>query len=333
MEQLSLFGESGDTSEQQMPSTIPQWVQVGDIWQMGGHKLLCGNATDRQHVARLFGDEHYDFCYVDPPYGIGFDEWDKPLENVPGLIALITEYLKPGGFFALAHQLPHALDWLVALRNSSLRFKDHIAWVKRVATTNSTPLHRSHESLFVYSSAPHSDYYMVKGAYTDVKLPGLLFDLITIESIKRYISDLHLKLRRGHGKQASPITRGNDETYWYMDKAGSSLSSEQVNFTNVWSFLPEGHNQKSGKIKLHPTRKPVLLLQRLLNLCTHDDSLIYDPFLGSGTTIIAAQVVGKRRVYGCEISPEYCDLILARWEQHTGQKATLAERISLEDAS
>jgi DNA modification methylase len=70
---------------------------------------------------------------------------------------------------------------------------------------------------------------------------------------------------------------------------------------------------------LHPTEKPVSLLAEIIGWTV---GLVFDPFLGSGTTLIAAEQLG-RKCYGMEISPQYCDVIVARWEKLTGQKAVL----------
>ena len=78
--------------------------------------------------------------------------------------------------------------------------------------------------------------------------------------------------------------------------------------------------QKSDtKSRVHPNQKPVQLVAELLALV---GGIIYDPFLGSGTTLIASEQLG-RRCYGMEISPQYCDVIVKRWETLTGKKAEL----------
>jgi DNA modification methylase len=94
--------------------------------------------------------------------------------------------------------------------------------------------------------------------------------------------------------------------------------------STVWEMTqpkdPYGH---SGEDKTpHPTQKPVEAMARPMR--NHEHELIYDPFLGSGTTLIAAEQLG-RKCYGMEISPAYCDVIVKRWENLTGRKAELAK--------
>ena len=79
---------------------------------------------------------------------------------------------------------------------------------------------------------------------------------------------------------------------------------------------------KPTSSKLHPTMKPVELLEKLVNNSSLKVELLFDPFLGSGSTLIAAEKT-NRICYGMEISPHYCDVIVKRWEEFTGNKASL----------
>jgi DNA modification methylase len=87
--------------------------------------------------------------------------------------------------------------------------------------------------------------------------------------------------------------------------------------TDVWAMSTPGVTERHG----HPTPKPVALIAKLVSAHSRNDDLVADPFLGSGTTLIAAEQLG-RKCYGMEISPQYCDVIVKRWETLTGRKAT-----------
>jgi len=95
--------------------------------------------------------------------------------------------------------------------------------------------------------------------------------------------------------------------------------------STVWDMTqPKDPYGRSGEDKTpHPTQKPVEAMARPMR--NHDHQIVYDPFLGSGTTLIAAEQLG-RKCYGMEISPAYCDVIVKRWETLTGQKAKLEKR-------
>lgn len=305
--------------------THPVEVHPGDIWQLGRHRLLCGDSTNAQDVERLLQGEQYDLCFADPPYGIGFDKWDVPLANIQEFVMWCIASLSSQGFFALTHQLPRCLEWLNVLECSALQFKDHVVWVKRANSIVATPLFRTHESLFIYGFK-NGKYVETKGLYADVKTPGILCDVVSIEAISRHISDLQLKIKRGYGS-LTPITDDRHASFDGKFNMRGDSSPEYTNFTNVWSFLPEHRKKRNGRPDNHPTAKPVLLVERLLALCSSFESNIYDPFAGSGVTFIAAEnMPGERCVYGCEISPTYCETIIHRWQDTTAQQAQLVER-------
>ena len=90
-----------------------------------------------------------------------------------------------------------------------------------------------------------------------------------------------------------------------------------ANFTDVWQMTAPKGEERHG----HPTPKPVELISKLVSAHSRPGDLVADPFLGSGTTLIAAEKLG-RKCYGMEISPAYCDVIVKRWENLTGKKAT-----------
>jgi DNA modification methylase len=302
----------------------PITVKRGDIWQLGKHRLLCGDSTNAQDVARLLSGEKVDLIFADPPYGIGIDTWDIAIADVPAFFTLMIDNLKHGGFFAFTHQMPYMVAWLAALESTPLRYKDHIAWVKRHASAPGAALMRSHESLFIYSNGKAS-YHKTSGCYTDVKLPGVMFDVIAIESVKVYINDLHAKLNGDPDRM-----RRTPEHSKYMLNGGykgyqgvpgvSDRSPEYCNFTNVWSFVPENQRKRLQHDDKHTTGKPTLLMARLLELTTFERATVFDAFLGSGTTLISAEQT-NRRCYGCELSEVYCAAIIDRWQQHTGRKA------------
>jgi DNA modification methylase len=94
---------------------------------------------------------------------------------------------------------------------------------------------------------------------------------------------------------------------------GAEICGKRIG--SVWSF-----GKDAAASYMHPTQKPVALAGEAIDKTTHAADLVYDPFLGSGTTLIAAEQLG-RKCYGMEISPQYCDVIVKRWETLTGKKA------------
>jgi DNA modification methylase len=96
---------------------------------------------------------------------------------------------------------------------------------------------------------------------------------------------------------------------------GAEICGKRIG--SVWSF-----GKDAAASYMHPTQKPIALAAEAIDKTTHKQNLVYDPFLGSGTTLIAAEQLG-RKCYGMEISPQYCDVIVKRWETLTGKQAEL----------
>jgi len=90
-------------------------------------------------------------------------------------------------------------------------------------------------------------------------------------------------------------------------------------------FGIQGLEQQDDRHRLHPTQKPLQVISFILEKYGESSSIVADPYLGSGTTLIACERTGHI-CYGCELSPAYCDIVIARWERHTGQSATLLSR-------
>lgn len=112
-------------------------------------------------------------------------------------------------------------------------------------------------------------------------------------------------------------TFSTDHEIAFVFNRGAELCGKRIG--SVWSFGKDS----AGDYK-HPTQKPVALAAEAIDKTTRVGCLVYDPFLGSGTTLIAAEQL-NRKCYGMEISPQYCDVIIKRWEDFTGNKAELAE--------
>jgi len=301
-----------------LPLAVARRVQRGDVWACGAHRVCCGDSADPATVARLFAGKRAAMCFADPPYGMGIDAWDVPLKDIPAWLSLVASHLTPTAFLLVCQQMPYALAWLNALQASAFRYRDHVVWVKRNITGVALPLPRSHESIYVYSVGRKATYYQTKGRYEDVKLPGVLVDVTTLEGMDRHIKDLRAKV---NGTSTPIHDNGYHHKKYAYYPVDSDRSSEMACYTNVWSFLPEHVKHRNGDHAQHATAKPVLLVERALALCSPAGAIVYDPFLGSGTTLIAAQHTGHV-AYCCELSATHCDLALARWEAETGQHAT-----------
>lgn len=244
----------------------------GDLWELGRHRLLCGDATNETDVLRLMEGERAACLWTDPPYGVEYvgkttdalTIENDGAEELPALLrgafALAGRVLEPGAPYYVAHPAgPLAVEFALAIRDLGWRVHEGLVWVKDVFVLGHSDYHFQHEPL-LYGWTPG---------------PG----------------------RSGRGR--------HEGSRWYGDDAQSSVLQ-----------VPRPRRSED-----HPTSKPVELVARCLLNSTRAGDLVYEPFAGSGSTLIACEQLG-RVCRAIEIAPRYADVIVARWEALTGGKAT-----------
>jgi site-specific DNA-methyltransferase (adenine-specific) len=249
--------------------------------------------SDCFDVLQQIPDNSIDAVITDPPYGIGLAKWDSIID-----IPLFTREVKrvTNGFYCFFGQMPTMVNWINEA-SQVMQYKDHIAWIKR-QVTQCNGLQRSHESIFVYKHKG-VNYFNTKGKYEDVKVPGILFDVVSIESIQRHLQDLKGRLKGNinpwvHNGKSQETYQGRFDT---RIKPIGARSPDTVNFTNVWSFLPPTHTNRNNKVKFqHPTQKPIEVVKRLIELTTPPGGTVLDPFCGSGTTALACKELGRNYI-------------------------------------
>jgi hypothetical protein len=221
-------------------------TKTGDLFALGDHRLLCGDCTSADNVARLMDGDEIGVVATDPPYGI----------NLP------TNYATRGrGKIAKAKDYPPVVgddkpfdpDFIITLN------KPAIIWGA---------------NYFCQSLPPSSGW--------------LVWDK----------------------KRPEGIDQADCELAW----------SNCIKGARIIQYQWHGCMREGNDILQHPTQKPVQVIVWSLSFTWVPTGIILDPFLGSGTTLIAAEQLG-RKCYGMEISPAYCDVIIQRWENLTGKKA------------
>jgi len=246
-------------------------TQPGDLWLLGEHRLLCGDSTNTDHVARLLEDRKPKLMVTDPPYGVEYDpEWRHESGlNKSDRIGKVTNddrvdwteayTLFPGDVCYVWHAGRFAAELATGLSAVGFEVRNQIIWRKSRFAISRGHYHWQHEPCW---------YAVRKG-------------------------------RSAH---------------WTGDRSQST----------VWDIAAK---DGTGETR-HGTQKPVECMARPIRNHGKIGNEIYDPFLGSGTTIIAAEML-RRRCYGLEIDPAYCDLIVLRYERFTGKKAErIAEEVS-----
>ena len=261
----------------------------GDIWQLGEHRLMCGDSIDLEQVEILTEGALVDMILTDPPYGITDLEWDKE----PNLQIMFDNYkaicAEPAAILSFGAQ-PFITDLIYAARKF---FRHEIIWKKTMASgylnAKKAPL-RIHENIVCFSFGP-LPYYPVK-----VK-----------------VQEATGRVRKNKARHGSHYGDFGPSTYI---EDGTRYITDVIEYSN-WNGALFGNTENAV---MHPTQKPVGLLCLLLQMYSQTGNAIFDGFGGSGSTLIAAEQTG-RKCYMMEIAPHYCDVILARWEKLTGKTA------------
>ena len=290
IEGLEIKSQEADAADH-LPDDVPaEPISCrGDLWLLGGHRLLCGNALDADAFKRLMNGELAAATITDPPFNVRVDgfvsglgqethrefamasgemsaeEFEDFLTNAAQQIA---RHSKGGAIIYMFIDWRHLSEALAACANSFSEYKNLCVWAKHLAGMGS--FYRSqHELVLVF--------------------------------------------KNGRGRHRNNI----------------ELGRHGRNRSNIWNYPSANRfGRNAGEdfhlLKLHPTVKPVAMLADAMMDCTARGELVLDPFLGSGSTLIAAEKVG-RRCYGIEIDPHYADLIVKRWQSFTGGSAVHEE--------
>lgn len=280
--------ESGEQQEEepvQIDEQAPVVSRVGDMWQLGDHALICGDATDPEVYRRLLDQGKAQMVFTDPPYnvpvnghicGLGKVQHDEFVmasgemteEQFTTFLRTVTSNLAAfsddGSIHYVCMDWRHMGELLAAGRSAYAEFKNLVVWNKDNGGMGA--FYRSkHELVFVFKngSAPHINNF------------GL----------------------GQHGRYR----------------------------TNVWDYAGVNSLKadRDEELAMHPTVKPVAMVADAIRDCSRRGGVILDAFSGSGTTIIAAEQTG-RRARAIELDPRYVDVAIRRWQHLAGGKATLA---------
>lgn len=287
-------------------------TKLGDVWQLGRHRLMCGDSTDAEQVQKLMGGRQVDLLLTDPPYNVAYQQdncgsrWDpvkgKRRKNLKSIMndsfsdemafqRFLTDafmasntVLRPGGAWYVWLAAMHAPAVFGALEDVGLTPKQELAWCKNHFTLGRSDYQWQHEVA----------YYGWKGGATHYFAPT---------RAETTVIDDHVQLKR-------------------LSKAELRQMLEEIMSPDVATTVLR-YDKPLANAE-HPTMKPVPLFAHLIRNSSRRGEAVLDIFGGSGTTAIACEQMG-RDAYLMELDPAYCDVIVARWEALTGQTAELAE--------
>lgn len=273
--QTLLAGDEGsDTDPQAGEDEVPETPEdpvsrPGDLWILGNHRLLCGDATVITDVQRVLGGALADMCFCDPPYNVDYAGGAGAEQKGKG--RRIKNDALGDGFGQFLY--------------------------------DACALINTHTDGAVYICMSSSELHTLQAAFKEAAGHWSTFII--------WSKDRFTLGRSDYQRQYEPILYGwpdNAKRHWCGDRDQG----------DVWQIA------RPQKNDLHPTMKPVALVERAIRNSSQRGDLIFDPFGGSGTTLIAAEATGRRSVL-LELDPKYVDVIVRRWQHFTGRKAVMAD--------
>lgn len=263
----------------------PAVSMIGDIWLLGEHRVLCGDATKPLSYARLMDNQFAQMAFTDPPY------------NVP-----IHGHVCGSG--AVKHR-----EFVMASGEMS---KDQFSAFLQEAINAMCKVSQDGAIHYICMNYRHLKELLDAAIPLYGELKQLCVwnkDNAGMGTFYRSKHELVAVFKHGHGKHINNFGLGDKGRYR----------------SNVWDY-PGANSLKNGSgrkdLEDHPTPKCVAMVADAIRDCSKRGGIILDPFLGSGTTVIAAERTG-RITYGMELDPIYVDLIVRRWELFTGKQAIL----------
>ena len=284
---LVILGEEEDEDDNipDIEPDKPAITQLGDIWQLGHHRLICGDALRTETYTALLGKEQASAVFTDPPYNVAVNghvcgngqvkhrefamaSGEMSQSEFTGFLQQFCQnaitFSREGSLHYICMDWRHMLELLSAANGLYSELKNICVWNKDNAGMGS--LYRSkHEMVAVFKNGtePH-------------------------------INNIQLGK---HGRYR----------------------------TNVWDYPGVNsmrNKDRQSELAMHPTVKPVAMVADAILDSTKRNQIVLDPYTGSGTTLIAAERTG-RHARCIELDPHYCDVIIRRWEALTGRKASL----------
>jgi DNA modification methylase len=275
-------GDDFDTS----PNPSQTRVRCGDLWQLGDHRLLCGDCTNEQDVTRLMGKERAVLFATDPPYLVDYDGTNHPSKwnDAPQ-----TKKAKNKDHSDTYH------DWDSSADQSGL-YEGFISLAVKYAIVENTAWycwHASRRQAMLEAAWEKAGAFVHQQIIWVKNRPVLTYSWYMWAHEPCFFGWLR-------GQKPKRCAADHPSTTWQIESAVFETTD-------------------------HPTSKPIEIFAIPMRQHTQEGDLCYEPFAGSGSQIIAAERL-KRRCYAAEREPKYCDVILRRWEAETGGKAKLLER-------
>lgn len=315
-----------ELAEVDTPSPPAQPVtKPGDLWVLGDHRLLCGDATSPADAERLMAGARAALIFTDPPYGVSYEAPSGRHDLIQGddrrrdeLTALLVPAFKlaaghaaDDAAFYIWHATSTRDDFTYALKVAGLQELQYLIWVKPAVVLGWSDYQWAHEPCIYAAKAGRKPAF-----YGDRSEPTVWRIAAGPARAQATVIGPGVVISDGGGAELYVSTRPPRKRLRHLRlAAGETVTLEVDNGqSTVWEVARDTTSPD------HPTQKPVELARRAIVNSSRRGDVVLDPFLGSGSTLAAAEQLG-RRCYGIEIEPAYCDVALERWEATSGGKA------------
>lgn len=288
-------------------------IKEGDVFELGPHRLICGDATTPLHWEKLMNGKKAQMVFTDPPYNVAYEgggnyaNHGTPKREMIKNDEMSDEEFKNFLDKAIGNMMDHcdgvfyicmSSKELASLKQAFEKHGGHwqsfIIWVKNTFTLSRSDWQNQYEPILYGWNGRNKNHY-----FTGFRDEGNVWENLDRlkssydgEETTIKIGNYHLKIK---GKAEGKVCRKNEEV-------------------DIW------YEKKPTKSSEHPTMKPLALVAKGIKASSTLGEIVIDPFLGSGTTLIASDQIG-RICYGMELDPQYVQVIIDRWELLTGKKA------------
>jgi len=276
----------GVTDEDEIPEVEEATTKPGDLWLLGEHRVLCGDATISTDVEKLMGGEKADICFTSPPYNSGNADFTYDYKSK-----------KAGGFYA---------------KDKDDKTEDeYISFCHSVLLCIYAVIKERHSIFWnvMYNANSRDTYGKVIFSENN---PFKLRETIVWNKIG------------GFPVAGDNILSRNSEFIFLMSNSEKYLSNQTLTKCIYWNRWDISNANSQDSENKHKACFPEALPEKAVLDFTKKGMSVIDPFLGSGTTLIACEKT-NRKCYGMELDTHYTDVIVKRWEDFTGNKATLSK--------
>ncbi len=265
---------------------------LGDIWSLGRHRLVVGDATDPEALDRLMGEDLADLIWTDPPYNVAIDAKAGQILNddmsaeafrafLDQVFAAYHRIARPGAVIYVAHAETERASFTAAFQEAGFKLSQVRVWVKQSATLSRSDYNWQHEPI-IYGWKEGAAHFFA-GDFTLTTLIDTEPDLASLSK-----ADLLAIAQEMRDALKSTVLR----------------------------------HDRPSRSSLHPTMKPVALVQEMVENSSRPGEIVADLFGGAGSTLIAVEKTA-RTARLMELDPRYADVIIERWQAFTGRAATL----------